>query len=666
MLRIFPYLHEKGCISKCDAVAPLPSPKWRHRSIIFILVLAAIAIWFVMLLTSVSPDVGKDWQSKAVGVRERQPVQREDPFSLAARDKDDQKEEAEEEGEGARESTEPIDASSSSSAADPSLASDTPTAKSRYRKDSPPPDEVALTTTTSVAPVSTERPTKAGETDAPEEQEADLPLVLRYPDLIKEDVLHTPFANVLGYQSIAGLQLNAFTTSGVQIHQRERKFWEDHQRHLNILNETRQKAREVLPKLLRGDSLHNPLDMLLFTDRYFFLDNSPGKFRYTFCQRFLDLLGIPNKPPLVVELYNTQVGRFVYHCLVHHKEEIEKLSRTFVLVGSPSENYSPNGVTNATSDYWLNSPPGDDSVVVVNSFGGGGDTAVSGFAMDPLVSTRSDLFQFLLQHKLLDHWYAVNGNIHHPKFTSLPMGFWMAHHSGRSLLPYSPIRRKHEEQYHQLLAGQLLEDLNLQRVFANASGLHPTPLRLGRRGVFLAQDKGTASGRINAGNGGPLYEYLKAHPELSHMTSGAAGTEEYYAALNRFAFVACPLGESYDSSCIWEALVFGAIPLVYHPEVLASSPEHHTVVSVLPSTFQFDGSDVVSPRALLDVYKELPVVAIKDPAEIDTSTLKVWQADVLSRMPWKRKRVAKDSSDSKVFRLEKLFMQHWMDKIHHV
>eukprot|EP00796_Vickermania_ingenoplastis_P005783 gene5783-4134_t len=155
---------------------------------------------------------------------------------------------------------------------------------------------------------------------------------------------------------------------------------------------------------------------------------------------------------------------------------------------------------------------------------------------------------------------------------------------------------------------------------------------------------------------GALYEYLKAHPELSHMTSGAAGTEEYYAALNRFAFVACPLGESYDSSCIWEALAFGAIPLVEIPGVEDRLSLQHLLPVTgnrkeVPQWEDFVLGDVarLKEAAFLDVFDFLPVVLLAAvPDGITYEQLETWRGKI--------HRKGRDG----LFHIQKLFLQTWI------
>eukprot|EP00796_Vickermania_ingenoplastis_P005777 gene5777-4128_t len=554
-----------------------------------------------------------------------------------------------------------------------------------------------------------------------------------HPEISREDILHTPLVSPLGYQAFIGLQVSSYTTSGVQLSPEERSALGNREVDLGVFNRTRLKARELFEELIRGDSVREPFGLSQVSDLYY-KQQVEGIIHQHFCDRFIALLHAWGYNPLVVHLFTSQIANFTYHCLYDRNAELQDKIRKFVIISSEGEGH-------ALSSFQSLDPQAEDA------------------------ERRKEAGPvFLLEHPALVHWYTIHCNIRHPKVTALPKGFLFYHRSGKNFMPFDPARRYKEEYRNKKVTELLFQNLSLSAMFPKAASPesitfgHYSPLFLenalevftggmlyapgqwanpayltsnlrtvyivltplnpivldGTRKMSLTSDvmvmtkkrvshtqksvehiafipftaalhhkliqhpHGEASRELKVlvapevgavKSSGPLYEYLKAHPELSHMTSGAAGTEEYYAALNRFAFVACPLGESYDSSCIWEALVFGAIPLVEVPnfsermakqlvsdimgtsEPQGKSSEESSASgsssSVTGETEAIDSSTAAPPparledAAFLDVFNGFPVIIVTDPADVVAEKLEVWRAGILSRSKKKAYKIDK-------------------------
>eukprot|EP00796_Vickermania_ingenoplastis_P005775 gene5775-4126_t len=421
------------------------------------------------------------------------------------------------------------------------------------------------------------------------------PAVIPLPDVIREDVFHTPLPTGVGYEAFAGLQLHSFTTTGIHMGVQERRMLEWHQHVHGTLNNTRLKAREVLPKLIQGDAIPVPLSLQLFTDRYFIQQIHPGVFKNHFCNRFVELMHIENQRPLVVNMYNAQAARFVLRCLYYRTHSLKEAQRKLVLLTS-----------------------------------GGNETAASSFFTEELQEYTNVTVPYLLNHPLLVHWYGVNGNIQHPKFTPLPMGFLFYHRSGRSLLPPSVDRRRQEEQAQKAVMEQFIRGLDLRfRIPKVVVDFHNAP-PVSRTEMYThLVDSGLAVFPGGA-DGAPLADTLQTR----------------YLAMNDHAFVASPIGESFDHPRVWEALALGAIPLVQNPIAFQG-----TVDAATGPKEKAYGKGVKS-AALLDVYKGLPVVVVNDTAQITPENLEKWRADIHER------------AKKGLYEMRKLFLQTWISSIY--
>eukprot|EP00796_Vickermania_ingenoplastis_P005782 gene5782-4133_t len=511
-----------------------------------------------------------------------------------------------------------------------------------------------------------------------------------HPEISREDILHTPLVSPLGYQAYVGLQVNRYTTSGVYLSPEERGAIGNRENDLHLHSQRRIQARELFEEMVRGDSIDVPFGLTNIPDKYL-KQQMEGTIHQHFCDRFVSLLHFTYRPPLQVQLFTSQIANFTYHCLYDRNAELQDKIRKFVIISSEGEGH-------ALSSFQSLDPQAEDA------------------------ERRKEAGPvFLLEHPALVHWYTIHCNIRHPKVTALPKGFLFYHRSGKNFMPFDPARRNKEEYRNTVLTQYLFQNLNLKSLFPAASGAaeiqfgHYSPLFLADAlevftgGMVYAPGKWLSMATIrnpittvyivlvpldylfDEGNrkpsstgdvlvapevggvksSGPLYEYLKAHPELSHMTSGAAGTEEYYAALNRFAFVACPLGESYDSSCIWEALVFGAIPLVEVPNfseriaqelVLDKKNRHRSGAEAQEKPFNagdaaVDSSTAAPPPAqfedatFLDVFKDFPVIFVSGTMDITAEKLEVWRSNVLVESKKRR------------YTLSKLFLLPWINGI---
>eukprot|EP00796_Vickermania_ingenoplastis_P005764 gene5764-4117_t len=222
----------------------------------------------------------------------------------------------------------------------------------------------------------------------------------------KLDMLHSPLAFNIGFQLCAGLQLSAFSTSGVLVASHERWALEDYYWHNKTESRSSPTADKLLTWLIASDHLDIPERLQIVNDRYFVEQIGPGTFRDRLCQRFVDLMSIPDMSPLVVDMYNWHLANFMLWCLYYQSHALQTTARRkFVLMGSEGD------------------PPATYSFFVQD------------VQLRPIIN-----ISYLLDHPLLAHWYSVNGNIVHPKFTALPLGYLFFHRAEHTLLPTHPDR----------------------------------------------------------------------------------------------------------------------------------------------------------------------------------------------------------------------------------
>eukprot|EP00796_Vickermania_ingenoplastis_P012441 gene12441-8530_t len=313
---------------------------------------------------------------------------------------------------------------------------------------------LSLTTTTSPQPrPQTKRPDRnphyyiGDDFDEPLE-------VVENEELTREDLQHFPFPFNVGYTAFVGLQLNSFTTSGVAVAPWEREALIQYTMSKGEWNDTYPIAREIFPRLIQGDNLYVPSNALTPFDRYFVKQIPTNVFRRSLCDNLIRLLKVPNLPPLVVNMYTVQVGKFTLRCLYHRREELAEAPRSFVLLTSEGDVPAAQGF----------------------------------FRFEEMTFYPDANISFLLHHPLLKHWYSVNGNIRHPKFTAIPIGARFFHVShGRNFLPPSDLTRGKEQFFeaeHHLHMRMFLMHLDLNKIFPHIQHT----LKLGRRSCTWIED----------------------------------------------------------------------------------------------------------------------------------------------------------------------------------
>eukprot|EP00796_Vickermania_ingenoplastis_P012384 gene12385-8509_t len=113
-----------------------------------------------------------------------------------------------------------------------------------------------------------------------------------------------------------------------------------------------------------------------------------------------------------------------------------------------------------------------------------GTAAISFFTHPEIRKHRNVNLTYLLEHPLLAHWYAVNGNVQHPKFTALPIGMLFYHNSGRHLLNKGlSTSRYAEEEMEREVTRVFLQQMDLNQIFPHIAH----PLKLGRAGCLWVE-----------------------------------------------------------------------------------------------------------------------------------------------------------------------------------
>eukprot|EP00796_Vickermania_ingenoplastis_P012793 gene12793-biopygen9383 len=364
---------------------------------------------------------------------------------------------------------------------------------------------------------------------------------------------------------------------------------------------------------------------------------------------------------------------FFTECVARNERDLYGVERKFVLVTTKSD------ATGPVSHYWR-----------------GGE----------------DRIKALLNHRLLAHWYSEMSDVEHERHTRLPMGSEFHYYTGRSLLPLEPEERKAKNAKNIELTQLYLDGLDLSALFPHTR----TPLALGRKGVAweehlvrglgynmsettwvsledlpprvttiyitapLVEGNAAAPLRENWMSevriykepvGGftssvaflpfpaALYHQLLQHPYGSPNRSLRVAVEgvnekgncrweastgppppaellacdkEWKRALREYTFAGPP---AMESAKVWEALHLGAIPIVYHEKAAPSSSLAKYSLAAAERT----------------MYEDLPVVIIQDISEVTAENLERWRDEIHAKMKQGK------------YKLEKLFAQHWMNKI---
>lgn len=145
-----------------------------------------------------------------------------------------------------------------------------------------------------------------------------------------------------------------------------------------------------------------------------------------------------------------------------------------------------------------------------------------------------------------------------------------------------------------------------------------------------------------------LDKYLQETKEISAVTVRPSSNvqDDLYVVIGNVTFVVSPPGFGYDCFRTWEALIFGAIPIIQDPATLVGKHE---------SVLTWGGIDYgheIQARALKNVYADLPVIVIEKDSDINLENMTKWRAEVYEK--------AKRGE----YKLEKLFLQYWMDRIY--
>eukprot|EP00796_Vickermania_ingenoplastis_P002563 gene2563-biopygen2054 len=438
-------------------------------------------------------------------------------------------------------------------------------------------------------------------------------------------------------------------------------------------------------------------------EQFFLEEEIPGCFNVSgFCDDFIQLLHIPDMPPLLTGLLTTDLLVFATECLLARQEALATAKRKFVLV-------SYNHDFSASRSFMRNASRLVEPDIIAN-------------------------------HPLLVHWYSQHSDINHPKHTGLPLGFLPL--DVPEEIPFEDITK--EEGSFSLSNSQLyfkifLNNLDLNKVFPHIN----QPLQYGRSTtIYLEQalelftdDGGTApadwipladlpqrvttifvvlvpipSGPRSASPSltsevlvfrdgalaglGPgakhvaflpftaaLYHRLQQHPYgdpnrlpevVVGFTDHAGRTNvtqyfnehsmiaarlcwsweplEYFNISQQYNFVISPPGNGYDCYRTYEALSLGLIPILL-------DPNNNNVVY-----FRGDGDEsdcykglpqntLVDISKLKEVFEDLPVVIIQDILEVTAENLEKWRDEIHAKM--KRGE----------YKLEKLFASYWAKKI---
>eukprot|EP00796_Vickermania_ingenoplastis_P005785 gene5785-4136_t len=189
--------------------------------------------------------------------------------------------------------------------------------------------------------------------------------------------------------------------------------------------------------------------------------------QHAFCASFHDMISSPearlHPSPLIIHVPNAHVATFVSRCLYYNPLRMGLAARKFVLVSTSEEEQSreSDGGEGATPCCCQASrgkpsveeggPCGSHSWQRLRRRGTSLAAAGSFFFPSspshvweqeqlndaPLVDPAKAI-EFLLQYPHLLHWYGVNGNIAHPKFTALPIGFVFYYRSGEHFYEGAP------------------------------------------------------------------------------------------------------------------------------------------------------------------------------------------------------------------------------------
>lgn len=206
--------------------------------------------------------------------------------------------------------------------------------------------------------------------------------------------------------------------------------------------------------------------------------------------------------------------------------------------------------------------------------------------------------EFLNSPRLL-HWYTSNfeDKFKHDKITPIPLG--LDYHTlfySEGISPYS-------------------QEKDLQDVIDNIKPFEKRPNKV--YATFQFNDSYTRFRNSLGEDRKTIYAKLKNNKNI-YFEPKKIPRKQYWDNHSKYSFVLSPVGNGLDCHRTWEALILGCIPIV------KTSP-------------------------IDDVYKDLPVIIIKDWDEITSKNLNMWKKLVLEN---------KDN-----YKLEKLTSEYWNDKI---
>eukprot|EP00796_Vickermania_ingenoplastis_P005781 gene5781-4132_t len=329
-------------------------------------------------------------------------------------------------------------------------------------------------------------------------------------------------------------------------------------------------AADLLARMIVGDGVFDPLSLQMLDEHFVFERNMDYFFRNHFCDRFVELMHVPGRPPLVVHLHKMHVFQFLVRCLYFRPQALTTAKRKFVILATELD-----------------------------------ETAGKNFFWDVDVKPadfRGEVnILFVLNHPLLAHWYSTNGNIWHPKFTAIPIGFQFYYRSD-SILPMSRDVLLQVQTKHANYTRYLYHNLNLTEMFWGDRPLHDnlhfgaiTCMWLERALIVFS---GRSKNRVLTGFTiwpwrWPWFNWMK-DTGIGHIPE--AGQEGFYALSSDYAFVVSPPGKGYECYRTWEAMAFGAIPIIQNPTAMK------LILHMVGGKEELESGPEVDPRALLEPY----------------------------------------------------------------
>eukprot|EP00796_Vickermania_ingenoplastis_P012786 gene12786-biopygen9378 len=196
---------------------------------------------------------------------------------------------------------------------------------------------------------------------------------------------HSPFPSATFFTSLCRLRSSHYSISSNVISTSERRALRRHLRESGQLGDVTT-PEQLIQDVARGDSLMLGDRMNSVPEQFFLEEEIPGCFNVSgFCDDFIQLLHIPDMPPLLTGLLTTDLLVFATECLLARQEALATAKRKFVLV-------SYNHDFSASRSFMRNASRLVEPDIIAN-------------------------------HPLLAHWYSIGGDINHPKHTGLPLGF---------------------------------------------------------------------------------------------------------------------------------------------------------------------------------------------------------------------------------------------------